>query len=578
MNDFENRWGNDTGADWLASEIFDIARERNVDAETCSRLGKFAHALAETVAAGDSLYLLLSDEEIDFFEKFCKKNLHIVACATDSDAFSEKSPAPLVFDKSASALYFFRHYKQELDTAGTLSALANEPERVLSSNEQKIIDAALPFPLNDGQKNAVHTILSRRIAIISGGPGTGKTSLLLRALLCILSEKKSAKIVLAAPTGKAASRMKESIAKQTQALFEIAKKSNEKIAVLEPATLHRILRIGASLVERYQPNKIDADFIFVDEASMIDQALAARLCNAISDETNLVLIGDENQLDAVGPGHVFGALCATEALRRSRVYLTETRRFRESGKLGELAHAVVSGDTKTVAAIVSEKSEDEKFIFSPEKFSQKEIDDALVRLFPQKLRDVPADASAEELLDIVESVKLLTPLRNGAFGTQAINARAEKLFAKAKMPNSEHYHGRPIIISRNASRENLFNGDLGIVLREGDAFVAFFRKNGERALRRVPVSFLPEHETAYALSVHKAQGSEFSRLTVLFPPSTDANAEFFTRELLYTAISRFNENAEKPQFHLIFDTKTLLRAVANTSPCLSLLPKRFPRL
>jgi len=584
MNDFKNRWQNGSASEWLASEIFELAKENIADAEICQHLASFTRTLAETVSSGESLYLLLDDKALDFFEKNCGENRPLTTLVAVAENFSEKTPTPLVFDKSEHALYFFRHYKQERETAEMLGKLANAPERGISETAEKIIDESLPFPLNDGQKNAVRAILSRKITIVSGGPGTGKTTLLLRALLCIFSENETAKIVLAAPTGKAAARMKESISDQLATLLELAKKSEcaifseeilKKISELEPATLHRVLGARASLVEAFSPKKIDADFIFIDEASMVDQPLAARLFNAISAGTSVVLIGDENQLDAVGPGHVFGALCATEELRRSRVYLTESRRFSESGVLGKLARAVVSGDVDGVSELVAETSTDKNFIFSPGKFSVKDLDDALIQLFPKKLRDVPADATPEEMLDIVESAKMLTPLRGGEFGTQTLNARAENLFAKWKIANSPHYHGRPIIISRNAVRENLFNGDLGIVLRDGDSFFAFFRKNGERTPRRVPVAFLPEHETAYALSIHKAQGSEFSRLAVLFPSATEGLDDFFTRQLLYTAISRFNEKSAEPRFHLIFNKKTLLEAVARPSPQRSLLPRRF---
>lgn len=582
MKPFDERKNKNAGNDWLAAEIFSLSKKTGADTESCLLLEKFARALAETVFSDGELYLTITPDGAKILEEISAENSPLAAVVGTEKTFDAGKITPLVFDESANALYFFRHYAQERRTAKTLAELAAAPAREISERTKKIIDAALPFPLNDGQKNAVRAIVSRRLTLVSGGPGTGKTTLLLRALLCIFSENVSAKIILAAPTGKAAARMKESISRQAETLAAQAdadkffpKEIFEKIDALEPATLHRILRAGtAAKIVRLAP-EISADFVIVDEASMIDQPLADRLCCALREGTRLVLVGDGNQLDAVGPGHVFGALCNADGLRAARVELTESRRFREDGVLGKLARAIVSGDAESALSLVEKNPHAEIFNFSKEKFSSREIDAELLRLFPEKLREVPADADPAEMLALVESVKLLSPLRNGEFGTDALNARAEKLFARGKNAGSPHFHGRPIIISRNAAREDLFNGDLGIVLREGNAFFAYFRKTGGSEPRRVPVAFLPEHETAYALSIHKSQGSEFSRLCVLFPPATETRLEFFTRQLLYTAITRFNENGNAPYFHLIYDAETLANAVRRKNPQHSLLPTRL---
>ena len=439
----------------------------------------------------------------------------------------------------------------------------------------------MPFPLNAEQKAAVRSVVSRPMTIISGGPGTGKTTLLLRALICLFTENPEARVVLAAPTGKAAARMKESVQAQVreicsseQALVAFPQDVLKKAESPEPATLHRVLGIGASPLASPGVSAIAADYVIADESSMIDQALMFRLLSSLRAGTRLVLLGDKNQLDSVGAGRVFGAICSEEKLACARVDLTESRRFDAAGVLGRMARAVVRGDVDGVASALDEPLSSEReravFRFDSGEISPEKLDETLSEIFPEKLQNVPADAKPEEMLALLDSARVLTPLRRGKFGAEALNARARKLFAPTGSAVQEHFHGQPILVTRNAAQERLFNGDTGIILRDAaGTLIAHFRGD-DGTIRRIPAALLPDHETAYAMSIHKAQGSEFARLGIVFPPE-GSHTEFFSRQLLYTALTRFRESGENSLLRLLFDRDSLLGAVSRENPLRELL-------
>lgn len=561
-------------ATWLSGEIFSFAQKNGASESDAERLRTLVGILAGTLAENGEAYLkVVASCDIDFLKAATK--VSSLACVVGTpETFDAGKLTPLIFEEQRAMLYLYRHYKQEVCIVRHLRhKVTHGRRRPLPENARKIIDVETPFPLNAEQKAAVQAILSSDFTIVSGGPGTGKTTLLLRALLCIFDENPSAQVLLAAPTGKAAARMKESVLSQAELMLQtsgatgaLVTEAFKKTCALESVTLHRVLKTGAALLTMTPPREINADYLIIDEASMIDQALMYRLVKSLSARTRLVLLGDKNQLDSVGAGQIFGALCATDEFAASRAELVESRRFSEHGLLGRLARAVVRGDVEGAKTLVSESVPEpanaEVFKFSSSDFSENVLDAALENLFSENLRRVPENADPDALLREFESVRLLTPLRNGPFGTDALNARARSLFAPGASSTQPYFHGQPIIVMKNAPQERLYNGDVGIVLYDAaaTAFFAYFRhENG--GLKKIPVSMLPEHESAYAMSIHKSQGSEFSRLCVVFPPS-GARSEFFSRQLLYTAITRFREGGESSYFNLIFDQDALLGAVA----------------
>lgn len=570
-------------AEWLSDEIFSSLRNLGAGLEASERLGRLTRALTEKIGENSETHLEIETAGDRKFLKSAIADEHCGLVIGSPQSFLEGKTTPLIFAEKNSALYFLRHYKQELQTVQKVFEKMAK-NLVVKDNftaiEEAIISADEPFPLNAEQQAAIRAVLSSYFTIISGGPGTGKTTLLLRVLLCIFTKNPNAKITLAAPTGKAAARMKESIQKQVEEILKNPKAREvfpaaalQKTGSLDGMTLHRILGLSGNALSNYPCRKLDSDFVIIDEASMIDQVMMHRLLRSLEEETRLVLLGDKNQLESVGPGQVFGAFCSAENLKSARVELVESRRFSENGVIGRLARAVVVGDAGSVQRLLSEDLEGKGFVFSSKKITSAGLDAALKRLFPEKLKCVPEDADAGEMLALLDSSRLLTPLKNGDFGTAALNARSVRLFAFGRIPGQSNYHGQPIVITRNAPQEGLFNGDVGIVLKDTETktLFAYFRRN-DGTLKRIQASVLPEHETCYAMSIHKSQGSEFSRLCIVFPP-VGAYPEFFSRQLLYTAITRFREGGENSHFQILFDLPNLLEAVKREIPQKSLLFK-----
>lgn len=564
-------------AHWLGNEIALLAGNTRVPEETTERLRHLAEALGNAVFAEKEVSLPLSKtDELEFVRDFCREENPILSA-------NPAASAPLIFDETTDAdnptLYFKKQFCEERFIAKTICEAADAPEKSSTDAQKKIIAAGekdgFGFALSDEQQRAVEKILRRRFSIISGGPGTGKTSLLLRALVCILDENPDAVIEIAAPTGKAAARIRESVTKQIAGIelsnaAKLAGKSVfKKISEITPKTLHRLLAISPA---KPRPSSIAADVVIVDEASMISQNLMATLLRALPENAKLVLLGDKNQLDSVQPGHVFGDFYNAPAIAHSRAELTRSHRFRQENFIGRLANCVLEGANTKISALLAEPPPDAVQIeHCREDDSRGQIERILTETLPQALRFPPPDAEPNMLLEALESSRILTPTAEGLFGKNAINAIACRLFSSARP--DEHFHGRPILVTQNAPEFSLSNGDIGIILRspENRSFYAWFlNENGEP--RRLPTAFLPNHETAYAMTVHKSQGSEFSRLSLFFPKALHAG--FHTRQLLYTAITRFKETPQS-RFVLCFDPEAVKNAVSNISQSRSLLPARL---
>lgn len=567
-------------ADWLGNEIYKLAADTGFSSEDATQLRKIAAQLAEEVFAKNEICLAVPADDAAFLQKIS---------ATKNPLVSEDVIArtPLVFDtKTVPAkpvLYFRKQFSEEIFIAQTVRHAAKAADGLIASELEKIIEAGAEdgfgFSLSGEQQLAVRTILKRRFTIISGGPGTGKTTLLLRALVCLLTQNGDLKIEIAAPTGKAAARIRESVAAQIAQLDNAPKAAAirpdvlERISQIAPKTLHRLLGISAT---KPRPKNIFADIVIVDEASMISQTLMATLLRALPPTAKLVLLGDKNQLDSVQPGHIFGDFYAAEALACSRVLLEQSHRFDSRRFIGKLSASVLRGNAETVLAMLAAPASPscELAPCSGEN-RRRQIETVFEKILPQELKNPSDDADPKALLNALERSRILTPMTEGPFGRNELNNLARALFAPDAV--GEHFHGRPILITQNAPAQSLSNGDTGIILRSRESatpasrFVAWFLDECGNA-RKIPISSLPPHETAYAMTIHKSQGSEFSRLALFFPKAT--HREFYSRQLLYTAVTRFKETSES-SFAFVFDAEAVAAAVRSGQTSASLLAARL---
>lgn len=471
---------------------------------------------------------------------------------------------PLVLD--GDRLYLHRVFEAERRVAERLKSSAGdasaEPATLQGTVARLFPDAGAEF------LSAARAATTGRVCIVTGGPGTGKTTMAARliALLVQLDLANPRRIGLATPTGKAAARLQESVASQ---IADLAARV-PALAEFAPAasTAHSLL--GRGRLARL-------DTLIVDECSMLDLKLMARLLAELPEAARLILLGDAAQLSSVAPGSVFSDLCGageleTSALGNSLVRLTTSHRFAQDGGIGRLAAAVVNGNSQAAIASLEDPT------------------DCAVTQVP-----LPEDAfvefarayALEDCVPVIEAIRrgeeasfpsrrVLCAHRTGAFGVRRFNAVVERCLRERNLirAGDEFYIGRPIIVTRNDRATGLSNGDTGIVVPGTDGLrqVWFPDLTPPGAAERflVAPARLPEHESFFALTVHRAQGSEYDE--VAFIPGA-AESRVNTRELLYTALTRARQ---KVTIH--GDPETIRAAVARKTERASGLLDRLAAL
>jgi len=458
----------------------------------------------------------------------------------------------------------------------------------------------------DHQAQAAALALRRALLLVTGGPGTGKTTTIARLLLLRIAQAQATgaaapRIALAAPTGRAAERMAESLrAAVTRALdYGI----DPALAAALPAgasTLHRLLGVIPDL-PRFRhdaDNPLPFDLIVVDEASMVDLPLMCKLVEAVADGTQLILLGDADQLPSVEAGDVLAAILQaagpgdalqpddaqalhpllghtpsdthTGGLAGHRVHLLRGYRQAQGFALAPLADAVRAGDADTALALL--RSGELAGVHFHE-----DSEDPLATRRDALLAHWRALADAEDpaaALRDAARLRLLTAVRAGAQGARGLNARIEQLLADSGAgarrlgAASPWFHGRLLLITENSYRHGLFNGDVGICLRDAQgALVAWFEGEGDGQVRGFHPAALPAHESAFAMTVHKAQGSEFDEVWLQLPTR---DARVLSRELVYTGITRARQS-----LHLAASETVLRGALARHAARISGLAWRL---
>ncbi len=500
--------------------------------------------------------------------------------------------APLV--RVGRRLYLQRYWRCEQVLAAAIAARLAGTDAVPADAIHPRLDALFAAP-NDGmdwQKAACALAARRRFAVITGGPGTGKTTTVLRllALLQALSldtagTGRPLRIRLAAPTGKAAARLNESITAQVESLPLGGLDQGEAVRDAIPrqvTTLHRLLgsRPGSRRFRHDADRPLPLDMLVIDEASMVDLELMAAAVQALPPHARLVLIGDKDQLASVEAGAVLGQLCehavaarytpATAAwleaasghappaacldpagrpIDQAVVMLRHSYRFTATSGIGRLARAVNAPDSAAVERLLAEGGDDLAWLAGGAAAGPLTRD--IVAGYRPYLTAVAAaedgtadrDAYAAGVLAAHAGFQVLCALRAGPWGVDGLNARiAGDLHAAGLIPAEDGwYAGRPVLVTRNDYGLGLMNGDIGVCLPFDTADglprlrVAFPAGDGSNAIRWVLPSRLQAVETVFAMTVHKSQGSEFGRVALVLP---ERPSPILTRELLYTGITR----------------------------------------
>ena len=491
--------------------------------------------------------------------------------------------------------WFFQRDANAVDAvSAAFAALASQPPCAapLSAAELAAAAAFREFELDDPQKEAVKSAVTRRFTVVTGGPGTGKTTIVFSILRALVGRGLSTEeIALAAPTGRAAQRIGESLRKQCAAAEGLDESMRLRIESLKGSTIHSLLGGFPPNWKYTADNPLPLKLVVVDESSMVDVMLMRALVEALPDGCRLVLLGDRDQLPSVEAGAVLGDVVdggggATSCVVRlvaSKRYPEELARCAETVKNGDVPGLFASaGNLSTASGSWTDRLESSGagcFLLPLGDEAAKRRDacheavgrwaahfglleraGALVRLASADWADDPAlvDGSlsdrAKALFEEFSRSRILSVVRRGPYGVEKINEiLVTKRFGR-KPANALSKPGVPVIVTRNTPTRSLWNGDIGVTVKGPAGMVVLFER-GDRVVS-CPVALLPEHELAYAITVHKSQGSEYGNVLVVLPD--DPTHPLLSRQLVYTGITRARKRA------VILGTEdALLHAIGN---------------
>ena len=446
-------------------------------------------------------------------------------------------------------LYLDRYHRLETQVCDDLLARAAQPPPPL---DQAALDAVVALirggHFSDEQEVAAAAAAARWTTVLTGGPGTGKTTTVAR-ILVLLADQAAARgerlsIALAAPTGKAATRLQEAVLTELALIAKAspaAKEAADRVGRPDGLTLHRLLGWRPDNSTRFRhdrTNRLKYDVVVVDECSMVELTMMGRLLEAVRPQARLILVGDPKQLTSVGAGAVLSDLVAGYDGDPASPVSALTHNFRAQEDIKALAESLRGGDADEVLAVLRAQSEQVEFVEAADLAEVEAVlrPDCLSAALA--IRTAALAEDPEGAIAALDQHRLLCAHREGPHGVRRWNAQVERWLAET--PDVEIYGqwyvGRPLLVTNNDYALDVYNGEIGVVVRQGlrqRAFVA-----GSERLKEFAPGRLDAVETMHAMTIHKSQGSEAQRVTVLLP---EADSRLLTRELFYTAVTRAKE-------------------------------------
>lgn len=590
-------------AEGFASHLLQWAEQAGAPSEVLAVLAAAGRQVSLATQAGHVCAQLA--DLVEFFPDHSADQLSQCLLASRMVASAGKTPTlpailPLVLDRDG-RLYLYRYFAYERRLAESLrqraarrgspasDELRHRLHWLFADNRPRLGDQP------DWQKLAAALAWRGRLTIISGGPGTGKTTTVVALLACLLDDNPDLRVALAAPTGKAAARMLDALRKRAGDLPPELQSRLPR----EAYTVHRLLGVTPEpgRFRHHAGNPLPIDALFVDEASMLDLALACQLCEAVPPDARLVLLGDKDQLSAVEAGAVFSeisadptltaaciadlaALTSTPAARIQPppaitptpladcvVWFSKSHRFASTSGIGRLAADINAGRGAEACDWLAGTT-DLSVGWVPDGSADLEaVTRQLIRDGYQSYREALTDAHADpatrrrQVFAAFDRFRVLCAQRETARGVHAINTLVSQHLQQwvgdtdATVAGSPWFLGRPVMVLRNDYVLKLFNGDIGLCLPDdAGELMVWFPEQGA-GFRPVAPIRLPAHDTAFAMTVHKAQGSEFESVLLLLPEQT---SRVVTRELLYTGVTRASERV-----CLVAGREILVSACAN---------------
>lgn len=477
--------------------------------------------------------------------------------AVQSSALAGEQVLRLYSDATTDLLYLDRYWREEQQVCDDVLALLSGPPRTTVPTLDRLFPAGW-----EEQRAAADAALRQPLTVLTGGPGTGKTTTVARLLAAIAEQADIAgasppRMALAAPTGKAAARLADAVAAEVGKLDDV---DQARLSGLRATTLHRLLGSRPDTSSRFRHhrgNRLPHDVIVVDETSMVSLTMMARLLEAVRPDTRLLFVGDPDQLASVDAGAVLADL--VEGLGDAGVVELQTsHRFGET--IGSLAQAIRSGDADATVDLL--RAGDDAVAW----LDTDDASDALREPLSDRavaLREAALLGDAGTALAILDAHRLLCAHRNGPYGVTHWNRRVERWLSDRTGQSmwSQWYPGRPLLVTTNDYGLGVYNGDTGVVVAVPDGLRAHIG-----ALQFAP-GRLGEVDTMFAMTIHKSQGSQADEVTVLMPPE---DSRLLTRELFYTAVTR-----AKKRVHVVGTEASVRAAVGRRATRASGLARRL---
>ncbi len=434
-------------------------------------------------------------------------------------------------------LYLDRYYREEQQVCTDVLANASSPVPVYPAALAAGLDRIFPADRSPEQRAAAEVALSQWMTVLTGGPGTGKTTTV-AGLLALLAEqaelsgRRRPRIALAAPTGRAAARLQQAVHSE---VAKLGPADQVRLAGLHAVTVHRLLgwRPDSSSRFRYdRSNRLPYDVIVVDETSMVSLTMMARLLEAVRPNTRLILVGDPDQLTSVDAGAVLADLVDGLGARTDIRVAALTTSHRFGADIGELASAVRTGSADRVVELLKAGGEHIEFVDSGDAQNLLRADLVAHAI---RLRQAAGLGDTRTALEMLDQHRLLCAHRDGPHGVRQWNRLVERWLTEetGEPVWAAWYLGRPVLVTANDAGLGLLNGDSGVAVLRGDRLRAIISTT--KGAKEFATSRLADIETLHAMTIHKSQGSQADEITVLLPP---VESRLLTRELFYTAVTR----------------------------------------
>lgn len=565
---------------------------------TDTKIKALAYAVSKNLSEGhicldidDYNQLIFDTEDTDLFEMnpfLSKGDSFKIDDVKESNFVSSSKDRNKAFVIHGQKVYLKRYFEYESEILQQTKAfIENEglylsKNRAILNNQKEFIQSL--FSSTDSEENlaraekvnwqlvAILSVIQKHISIITGGPGTGKTTTVAKILAVLYRDNPDLKVAIAAPTGKAAARMKESLGQAQTNLPNLSIEIIKHFDEMDAKTIHRLLGYikGSPYFRRNKENPLEYDLIIVDESSMISAPLMAKLLTAVSPNSRLVLLGDKNQLASVEAGSVFGDICLslgknmnqfskenaefingfisqTESqiphefiaalpvpnlLSEHIVELKRSHRFKGTEGIGLFSKALIQGH-------ISEKDYQDSENCQGEYVKVEENDKSpLLSELMIKYKRYICEEDISKALHYINDVRFLCAVHEGKYGVKNYNMLIAKFLQEQSLlsPKEGFYENQPIIVSKNDYALGLYNGDVGIIRKDENQVLKAWFEGADGELKQVLPGFITAFDTVFAMTIHKSQGSEFSSVALILPE--DENLALLTRELLYTGVTR----------------------------------------